>query len=215
MSHRTRISLFAAVLLLVFSISVFSDLPTSLLNTEWESAAKTHGLQEAYMIPSGVTPLKVESVKELEQLLAMASRGPSHVVLCNGGPVQSINRSRVGITALSPQSMYETIAIDVREIHDSYVCNVLWRTRFNLWFTVYVASSGSFHWIDDIRSVRVGLTGIHPFIDLEDTWTDVYMYSDLQRAIVSGGGTLEYYLLLDDVLVYYSESVGITYYYHI
>ena len=109
----------------------------------------------------------------------------------------------------------ESIAADVRELHYSYICDLVWRTRFNLWADLYVAASGSFHWIDDVRNVRVGLTGFHPFIRLADTYTDATIYPNPQRAGIEGRGTLEYYLFFQGILTYYSRPAYIIAYHSI
>jgi len=160
------------------------------------------GLEVIDRAPAGVTPLELRSLGELKRFLRRA--GTDGLLLTD----QFKPEEYLGATV-------ETVAIDIRELHYSYICNPVWRTRFNLWADVYVASSGSFHWIDDVRSVRVGLSGFHPFMRLADKYTDDYIYPNQQRARIEGGGTLEYYLFLQGVLTYYSQPAYIIAYYSI
>jgi hypothetical protein len=36
-------------------------------------------------------------------------------------------------------------------------------------------------------------------------WTDSYIYPDQQKAIIEGGGTLEFFFILDGIFTYYSR----------
>ena len=64
-----------------------------------------------------------------------------------------------------------------------------------------------------MRNVRVGLTGLHPFIRLVNTYTGAYVYQSGQKARVTGGGTLEYYFLIQGIFTYYSEPAWLIAYY--
>jgi len=160
------------------------------------------GLEVIETAPAGITPLELGSLGELRSFLRRSAT--------DGALLNDRSESRVRL-----DGTVESIAIDIRSLHYSYICNPVWRTRFNLWADVYVAASGSFHWIDDVRGVRVGLSGFHPFMRLVDKYTDAYIYPNQQRTRIEGGGTLEYYLFIQGILTYYSEPAYIIVYYSI
>ena len=158
------------------------------------------GLEVIEEVPAGITPLELKTLGEVRSLLRS---GCSDRVVLTERLELSVGGEQTAVTR----------AIDIRQLHYSYICNPVWRTRFNLWADVYVEASGSFHWIDDVRSIRVGLTGLHPFMRLVDTYTDDYIYSNQQRVRIEGGGTLEYYLFIQGILTCYSEPAYIVAYY--
>lgn len=108
--------------------------------------------------PAGITPLELGSVGELRSFLRRSAT--------DGALLTDRSESRV-----RPDGTVESTVIDTRFLHYSYVRNPVWRTRFNPWADVYVAAAGSFHWIDDVRGVRAGLAGSHPFMRLVDKYT--------------------------------------------
>ena len=160
------------------------------------------GLKIIEEAPAGIMPLEFKSLGELRSFLRRSERSATLL--------EDHSKSR----DLTDWAM-ESTGIDIRSLHYSYICNPVWRTRFNLWADVYVAASGSFHWIDDVRDVRVGLSGFHPFIRLVNTYTDAYIYPNQQRTRIEGGGTLEYYLFIQGILTYYSEPAYMIVYYSI
>ncbi len=83
---------------------------------------------------------------------------------------------------------------------------LFWKYYFNLDAIMWIGVAGSFHWIDHLSAVRVYLSGFHPWVSLDDTWTDSLIESDRQYAWVMGGGTLNYYLFYKGILIYYSET---------
>jgi hypothetical protein len=171
------------------------DIPASL-----RALVDRYGLRVVEAAPRGVTPLRMSSLEELGRFLQDRTVSSATVYQrCTLAP----------IAVESPSATLTSTAIDTIPLHAYYVCNVVWGTRFNLWATLYRASSGSFHWLDAVRNVRVGLTGLHPFIDLTDTWTDAYIHPDQQGVTISGGGILEYYLYIKGWIVYYSEEASL------
>lgn len=198
MSNIRRVVLLATLaILVVFTAALASD-----RKNETIPLLEKLGLTVVSEVPTGVIPLHVNSVKEVEALI----RG----FKLHGRSFWDDYEPSL----LDGESSTRT-SIDARSVHYSYICNPIWRTRFNLWATVYVAASGSFHWIDDVRGMHVGLSGFQPFMNLEDTYTDSYIYPNQQRVRLEGGGTLEYYLLIEGILTYYSEPVWIIAYYSI
>jgi hypothetical protein len=194
-----------SVILLVVALSVglsvfgaYSATPPSVV----EQRLARMGLTVIEEIPAGVKPLELTSVDELRFFLFKRPAGGS----ITGGT----HDSPVGKPVVSTST-----TITIRTIHSSYICNPLWRTEFNLWADIYIASWGSYYWIDDVRNVRVGLTGFHPFMRLTNTYTDAYVYPDNQHTRIEGGGTIEYYFFIQGILTYYSEPAWIVYYYRI
>lgn len=149
-------------------------------------------------IPGGVAPLEVASLEELRTLARV---------------IRSLNKPReLAPTENLALQVATTPQVTVREIHCSCVVDPVWRTRFNLWADVYVATYTYGQWIDAVRNVRVGLTGVHPFSQLEDTYADAYIYSGAQRVRITGGGTLTYYLFFQTLFAYYSVPVSLVHY---
>ena len=197
---RWSLALWTMLAVLLFMHGVQADHAAGLTCAKLEQM----GYQIAKDVPAGIEPLTVGSLEDAQKLIRQLRSGRG-----------KLEWSDEANHPTSPLQMATAIAIDVRTLHYSYVCNPVWRTRFNLWADVYVAASGSFHWIDEVRNVRVALSGLHPFIQLVDTYTDSYIYPNQQRTRIEGGGTLEYYLFIQGVLVYYSEPAYIIAYYSI
>ena len=196
---KKRIGAIWMLLLVLLSLTwvVYGTASDKALGDKWISVLDQYHLTTVSHVPDGITPLHVSTAAALARLLE-SFKCASSVTLYVDGPA-------ILHTSLIPMST----AIDVIHLHESYICNVVWRTRFNLWADIYRASSGSFHWIDSVQSERVGLTGLHPFMTLSNTWTDHYIYPNQQSARISGGGILDYYLWIQGVLVYYSEPVSL------
>lgn len=172
-----------------------TDTSVSALGSKWNSIIERYDLTVVSRVPNGVVPLRINTPGELIRLLQSLESA--------SGATVYVKAPAVSILA-QPEA---STAIDVIRFHTSYICDLVWRTRFNLWADIYRGSSGSFHWIDSIRSKRVGLTGFHPFSVLSDTWTSHYIYPDRQKARISGGGILNYYLIFQGILTYYSKPV--------
>ncbi len=168
------------------------------MDDDLRAVMERHALHIVGTAPQGITPLEVESVHDLRRLVASRA---------NRSMATGTARDSLLVSSELPQRA--ATSVDTVEVHASYICNPLWRTRFNLWATIYRASSGSFHWIDSVGGVRVGLSGFRPFMDLTDTWTDVYIHPSGQRVTLSGGGMIDYYLYIKGWLVYYSEPASI------
>ena len=202
----TRIRLVGLGVLLLAVVVVAGSVSAASTPIEMQLARLGLGVVEE--APAGVVPLEFGSLGELRNFLR--GMGQGGILLTEELRLGQPLAGNVESTSASIST-----TIDIRSLHYSYICNTLWRTRFNLWADVYVAVSGSFHWIDEVRNVRVGLSGLHPFMRLVDTYEDVYLYPDQQKVRIEGGGTLEYYLILGGFLVYYSDPAYMIVYYSI
>jgi|GEM_PF-1819276 hypothetical protein len=195
---RLRIGILGVVILaLALTCVGYADNSDKGIGTDWDSVVNRYNLIIALHVPDGVTPLHVNTRTDLIEVLDSFQ--------CKSREIIYVNLPAISGLSLTSKST----TIDIVHLHEYYVCNPVWQTKFNLWADIYRACSGSFHWIDSVHNERVGLTDLHPFITLSNTWTDHYIYPNQQSARISGGGILDYYLWIQGLLVYYSEPVSL------
>ena len=205
---RVRIGVWAVVCTMILSISVVGATSNPSLGSRWQEIAAVYELKTTDVVPAGVTPLEIESPQALERLLKKLDRVAKKTTLTQSmvqvpSPVDVVESD--GFT----MSLESTYTIQVFHLHYDRLVDYIWRTRLNLYCTLYVGYSGSFHWIDDVRALRVSLSGLHPFSRLVNTWTDSYIHPNQQMAIIEGGGTLELFFILEGVFTYYSRPEAI------
>jgi hypothetical protein len=165
---------------------------------ELAAAIEAYGLQVVDHVPPGITPVIVSSVSQLERVLG------SRNAVCTGVPTES--SWDAGVVRAESGMM-------CRHYH--------WRAggfpyAYNLDANVYIQNYGSFTWIDHISSVRFYLSGITLGVYLKDIWTDSAIDpSNHQCAIISGGGTECWYIILKDLITYYERPCWIERYINI
>jgi len=148
-----------------------------------------YGLSIADEVPAHVSPLRASSARELEGLLLRLGAAPA--------PSSNMESA--------PQTLTATAGTILR----SYK----WREGGPIWYenlaaNVYIDSYGSFTWISSISAVRFYISGFTLGLDLEDVWTDAEVDAhNGQRAYISGGGTIEAYIVIPDAIVFYTFAV--------
>jgi len=160
------------------------------LPPEWRAAIVAYGLTVVDRAPVGVRPITVTSLSDLQQAME-AIRAP---------------RTQVASDPATDTSLVMTLSGGTicRRYH--WADSGAFFFSFNLDATVYVSNYGSFTWIDHMGNVRVYLSGFHLGAALTDPWTESYIGPDnAQCAWISGGGTIEYYIVFQGILTVWAS----------
>jgi len=163
------------------------------LSPDLRAVIEEYGLTVGDSVPAGVQPLSVTSLTQLQEVIESIRVQHS---LATANAVRDTPAVQPLTTYYSPKNLHFT---DTKTF-------LFWHYNFNLDAIMWIGVDGSFHWIDHISAVRVYLSGFHPSVSLDGTWTDSLIEPDRQYAWVMGGGTLNYYLFYEGMLIYYSET---------
>lgn len=80
--------------------------------------------------------------------------------------------------------------------------------HFNTYGRIRVGvAQSSWRWIESANA-SVGLSGITIGLNLSDTWTQVDISSNNASVDISGGGTLNYYILIPEYFVVISHPIS-------
>ncbi len=184
---------------------------TESLNTLYQK----YNLITIKKVPNGIVPIKIESAKQLSEILNRFNNFQNLPVTVkikevpwNMIPKQLILKiEREMIKSNKMRLELSNDYVDRVSLHKSQRETLL-GTYFNLWADVYVFHYGSFGQIESCYQ-WVGLTGFTLAVNLTNSGSYNHISNDKQSIYISGHGTLNAYFLIEGSVKLYSREVSL------
>lgn len=190
--YRTTMRL--AKFVMSFCILLFVSASSWNLALAWESPsaaydeiAQRYNLRQVSRVPSGITPIEVNSPAEFEAYLKRwkTSNYAVHTIY-------RPSSQDVGFLQMIMEGHTATTANVATHIVTRSCSVPFTPATFNVWADIEVKSTGSFRWISSVLNTRTGLTGVTTIVNLSNDWS--YSYNQTATSVsVRGGGIVNAY----------------------
>ncbi len=186
MHHKILMVTLVLTFIITSSTSTLAAQSSEKEREKYNQVMEEYGLKMVEEIPDGVTPIEVSSPEELDALFRKIEDDLRNSTSTVSEAIEDTPLEQPETRATAYTTVNRNCSVALGGLTNPY---------FNTYGTIRVGTvDSSWRWIDS-ASASVGLSGVTTGVSLSDPWTQADINSNQTSVYISGGGTLNYYVL--------------------